>query len=74
MDILLLPGFMLDADLWSDMRPGLARLGHVVDADTTRDGSIEAMADRAVRSAFRWADMLPGRSRIGRRNGSLALR
>lgn len=64
MDILLLSGFMLDADLWSDMRPGLARLGHVVDADTTRDGSIEAMADRAVRS-MAWPTLLVGFSMGG---------
>jgi pimeloyl-ACP methyl ester carboxylesterase len=48
MDILLVPGFMLDADLWTDIRPGLARHGRLVDVDTTRDTSIEAMARRAV--------------------------
>lgn len=50
MDILLIPGFMLDADLWSDIRPGLERFGRVVDVDTTQDGSSQAMAARAVHS------------------------
>lgn len=50
MDILLVPGFMLDADLWSDIRPDLERYGDLIDADMTRDLSIEAMAVRAVRS------------------------
>lgn len=49
MDILLVPGFMLDADLWSDIRPALERFGRLVYVDTTQDGSIEAMAVRAVR-------------------------
>jgi len=48
MDILLVPGFMLDADLWRELRPQLERYGRIVDVDTTRDTSIEAMADRAV--------------------------
>ncbi|MCP3404745.1 alpha/beta hydrolase [Bradyrhizobium sp. CCGB01] len=39
---------MLDADLWREVRPVLERHGQVFDADTTLDGSIEAMADRAV--------------------------
>lgn len=48
MEIHLVPGFMLDADLWSDIRPALAGLGDVVDVDTTRDSSIAAMAERAI--------------------------
>ena len=28
-DLVLLPGFMCDADLWADMVPDLDRLGHV---------------------------------------------
>ena len=48
MDILLVPGFMLDADLWRELRPRLERYGRIVDVDTVHDTSIEAMADRAV--------------------------
>ncbi|MBO9698230.1 MAG: alpha/beta hydrolase [Sphingopyxis sp.] len=50
MDILLIPGFMLDTDLWSDVRPEIARFGNIVDVDTTQDLTIEAMAARAVAS------------------------
>lgn len=41
---------MLDADLWSGIRADLARLGRVIEADTTQDSSIDAMADRAIAS------------------------
>lgn len=50
MDILLIPGFMLDTDLWSNIRPGIARFGNIIDVDTTQDSTIEAMAARAVAS------------------------
>ncbi|NYF30679.1 alpha/beta fold hydrolase [Sphingopyxis sp. JAI108] len=50
MQILLVPGFMLDAEMWSDVRPALARFGHLVDVDTARDISIGAMAERATGS------------------------
>lgn len=50
MQILLVPGFMLDADMWSDIRPALERLGQLVYVDSTRDSSIDAMAERAVAS------------------------
>lgn len=49
-DILLVPGFMLDADLWREMRGRLERYGRLVEVDTASDASIEAMADRAVAS------------------------
>lgn len=48
MDILLIPGFMLDRELWSELRPRLAAQGRVIDADTTQDRSIDAIADRAI--------------------------
>lgn len=48
MNILLVPGFMLDADLWTEIRRDLAEYATVTDVDTTRDDSIEAMASRAV--------------------------
>ncbi|HUD91494.1 alpha/beta hydrolase [Sphingobium sp.] len=50
MDILLIPGFMLDPDLWSDVRTAMAQHGDVIDADTTQDVTIEAMADRAIQA------------------------
>ncbi|CAO3438601.1 alpha/beta fold hydrolase [Azospirillum endophyticum] len=48
MDILLIPGFMLDADLWREVRPRLERFGRVVDADTMQDDTIQGMAARAA--------------------------
>lgn len=48
MDVLLIPGFMLDADLWRDMRLPPSLSGRTIHADTTRDTSVEAMADRAA--------------------------
>lgn len=50
MDILLIPGFMLDGDLWTEIRPSLSALGRVIEADTTLDDSLVAMADRAIAS------------------------
>ena len=50
MKILLIPGFMLDADLWADMRPGLLHFGPIIDADMTQDCSVEAIARRAIAS------------------------
>ncbi|WP_206245660.1 alpha/beta fold hydrolase [Novosphingobium terrae] len=46
--LLLIPGFMLDADLWTDLRPELDAMGEVIDVDTTRDTSIAAIAQRAL--------------------------
>lgn len=48
--ILLIPGLMLDGDLWADIRPDLVRLAPTRDVDTTQDSSIEAMAARAIAS------------------------
>lgn len=48
MNLLLIPGFMLDADLWRDVLPSLTSYGRVIHADTTQDTSIEAMAARAL--------------------------
>lgn len=50
MDILLIPGFMLDRDLWRDVRAGLSEFGRLIDVDTSLDTSIEAIADRALSS------------------------
>lgn len=50
MQILLIPGFMLDTDMWFEVRPALERLGNIVDVDTAQDSSIGAMAERAISS------------------------
>jgi pimeloyl-ACP methyl ester carboxylesterase len=51
MSILLVPGFMADETLWSDVLPRLERFGPVLHADLRHDTSIEAMARRAVDAA-----------------------
>lgn len=49
--LILLPGFMCDADLWSDVVPLLDRRGAVVHGDLSRDDSIDAMAARVLGDA-----------------------
>lgn len=44
MAMVLVPGFMLDEDLWTDVAGGLARFGPLIHADPSRGGSIEEMA------------------------------
>ena len=51
MALVLVPGFMLDAELWRDVEPALPEFGPLVHADLSRDGSIEAMAERALADA-----------------------
>ncbi|MFK0382721.1 alpha/beta fold hydrolase [Agrobacterium sp. NPDC090273] len=51
MSMLLVPGFMLDADLWRDILPAISEFGPFVHADLSKDGSIEAMARRTLASA-----------------------
>lgn len=46
--VLLVPGFMTDADLWSDMAGDLAAIGPAVHADLGDGDTIEAMARHAV--------------------------
>lgn len=50
-DILLLPGFMLDATLWDDMQDGLAQLGHLHFGDLGQDDAIAKMALRVLETA-----------------------
>lgn len=50
MDIVSIPGSMLDSDVFTDVRPGLERLGRVIDADTSKDASVAAMAARAIQA------------------------
>lgn len=49
--LVLLPGFMCDADLWSDLLPRLAPRWRPLHADLFRDESLEAMAGRALAAA-----------------------
>lgn len=51
MAMVLVPGFMLDADLWRDMEPLLVRFGPISHADLTRDGTLVEMAERALADA-----------------------
>lgn len=48
MSIVFAPGFMTDATLWDDCLPGLVAFGPFHHVDMTRDGSIEAIASRAL--------------------------
>lgn len=50
-DILLLPGFMLDARLWDDVHTGLEAFGKLSFGDITQDDSLEAMAKRVLLNA-----------------------
>jgi pimeloyl-ACP methyl ester carboxylesterase len=51
MAMLLVPGFMLDADLWRDMEPELARFGPIKHADLSQDGTLKDMALCALADA-----------------------
>jgi pimeloyl-ACP methyl ester carboxylesterase len=51
MSLVLLPGFMLDADLWRDVEPALARLGPILHGDLFQDGTIGDMARRVLAAA-----------------------
>jgi pimeloyl-ACP methyl ester carboxylesterase len=51
MNLVLLPGFMLDHGLWDDVRDDLAALGPLTFGDLFQDGSIEDMARRVLATA-----------------------
>lgn len=51
MNILLLPGFMLDADLWNDVAAALGERYSLSYGDLSRDDSIKGMADTVLASA-----------------------
>jgi pimeloyl-ACP methyl ester carboxylesterase len=51
MALVLVPGFMADDTLWSDMADGLAPFAPVLHADLRHDASIDAMARRALADA-----------------------
>ena len=46
--LVLLPGFMCDADLWADMAADLAKLGTVHYGNVYQDGSLDGMARRVL--------------------------
>jgi pimeloyl-ACP methyl ester carboxylesterase len=46
--LVLLPGFMCDADLWTDMAADLARLGTVHYGNVYQDDTLEGMARRVL--------------------------
>ncbi|RFB68110.1 MULTISPECIES: alpha/beta hydrolase [unclassified Herbaspirillum] len=50
-DLVFLPGFMLNASLWDDMRSDLATLGTLHFGDLGQDNSLDAMADRVLANA-----------------------
>ena len=47
-ELVLLPGFMCDVDLWSDMMPALATLGRPHFGNVYEDDSLDAMARRVL--------------------------
>ena len=51
MNIVLVPGYMLDDDLWADVAEALARVGGLSHADLSRDATIEEMASRLLEQA-----------------------
>jgi pimeloyl-ACP methyl ester carboxylesterase len=51
MSMLLVPGFMLDADLWHHVTPGLNDFEPIMHVDLSKDSSITDMARRALANA-----------------------
>ena len=49
--LVLLPGFMCDADLWSDMAADLGKLGSVHHGNVYQDDTLEGMARRVLAEA-----------------------
>lgn len=47
-DLVLLPGFMCDSDLWRDMAPDLARVGALHYGNVYQDDTLEGMARRVL--------------------------
>jgi len=50
-DIVLLPGFMCDNDLWRDMVPELSTLGQLHYGNVFHDDTLEGMAQRVLAEA-----------------------
>lgn len=51
MNLVLLPGFMTDPDLWTDLMPRLSGIGPVMHGDVTQDATIHDMALRVAAAA-----------------------
>lgn len=51
MTLMLIPGFMLDADLWGDVAPALAPVGPLIAADLSQGDSLPDMAARLLAQA-----------------------
>jgi pimeloyl-ACP methyl ester carboxylesterase len=49
--LVLLPGFMCDRDLWTDMVPGLSALGTIHHGNVYEDSTLEGMARRVLESS-----------------------
>jgi pimeloyl-ACP methyl ester carboxylesterase len=49
--LVLLPGFMCDQDLWTDMVPGLEALGTIHYGNVYEDSTLDGMARRVLESA-----------------------
>ncbi len=47
-DLVLLPGFMCDADLWTDMLADLAKIGRIHYGDVYQDDTLDGMARRVL--------------------------
>lgn len=52
-DLILLPGFMCDADLWRDVAPDLEQIGRVHFGNVYQDDTLEGMALRVLSEAPR---------------------
>jgi pimeloyl-ACP methyl ester carboxylesterase len=50
-ELVLLPGFMCDKDLWTDMVPGLSTLGTIHYGNVYEDSTLEGMARRVLASS-----------------------
>lgn len=65
MNIVVTPGFMLDADLWTDTHVALEEIGPVLCADFSEGTSIEAFADKLLEDALPGPFLLIGFSMGG---------
>ena len=65
MNIVVTPGFMLDADLWTDTQVALEEIGPVMCADFSQGTSIEAFADQLLEDALPGPFLLIGFSMGG---------
>lgn len=65
MNIIVTPGFMLDADLWTDTHVALEEIGPVLCADFSQGASIEAFAEQLLEDALPGPFLLIGFSMGG---------